>query len=442
MAISLHQITREIYAKGSQRILIKQLSNNDNSKNQIYLGSDFDVIKVIPSGDIYSDGFSAKGSIFKAPLNFFWIDETGNTEHAKHAKVILYPDYPETRLSGFLKSTNKKNHITPSHLMQPPTPDERLARNGKNRFLLLGISEKNIFAYCTGWEDLATSELNNLIDEHSLTTIASVFYEYPRDYTGASSQVKLLTKLKSIYLAGEIESCRLARDGTILPYKAQNGAGYTLEAQFGIKPNGRSDPDFMDWELKAHSGPVVTLMTPEPNTGTYLDCLETFLRTYGTNIQDERIDFASRHNIGQENPKTFLTLKLEGYDPELKKISNPEGGLFLRNQSGTVIAGWTFNKIIDHWKNKHANTCFITYTNRKMETNYYQFGPEITLGKGTGFDQFLNAIYNNVIYYDPGINMKFDGKSWKPKKRNQFRVHWKNISSLYTDIQHINLNNI
>src|SRR5690625_7750747 len=83
---------------GAKRIFIKPLANNDNSKQQIYLGSDFDVIKAIPSGEIRADGISSKGMIFKAPLNFYWVSLGGQIERAPNTQIIFYPKYPETRL--------------------------------------------------------------------------------------------------------------------------------------------------------------------------------------------------------------------------------------------------------------------------------------------------------------------------------------------------------
>ncbi|WP_288741088.1 MvaI/BcnI family restriction endonuclease [uncultured Rheinheimera sp.] len=434
--MKINDLTEIMFSNGAHRILIKRLANNDNSKQQIYLGSDFDVIKIIPSGDMYSAGVSKKGPIFKAPLNLFWIDSTGNTEQAKNSQIIFYPNYPETRMSGFLKGCS----LSPSHLMQPPTPQQRQQRANRHRFLVLGVSHKSILAFCSGWEEPLSEDLDNAIKNEELKKIATVFYEYAKP--GKSTQQKLIEKLISVYKSGEIESCRLNKQGAIQPYTALNGAGYTLEAQFGITPNGCSDPDFFDWELKAHSGSVVTLMTPEPDIGTYLDDLETFLRTYGTSRKADRLDFASRHIVGSFNTKTALTMHLDGYDPASKEIIDPSGGLFLKNNSGEIVAGWRFDKIIDHWKKKHSNTCFVFYTTRKSVLNYYSFGPQITLGKGTSLDRFLDALYTSVIYYDPGINMKFNGQTWKPKKRNQFRVKWKNISMLYKHLQHIDLSDI
>lgn len=422
---------------GAKRFLIKALANNDNSKNQIYLGSDFEVIRAIPSGEVYADGISSKGPIFKAPLSFYWISEQGEIDHAPHAQIILYPDYPETRMSGFMRGTSREKGIAPSHLMQPPTQEQRQNRQNQNRYLILGIDEATIWAFCTSWDDALQSEVKALIDSGETNLIASVFHEYK--LSKQSSEEKLLERLTEIYQQGPILSCRLNGLGELLAYKAQNGAGYTLEAQFGITPNGSPDPDFMDWEIKSHSGGAVTLMTPEPNVGTYLDDLETFLRRYGTRIQAERLDFASRHDVGKPNVKTTLTMQLEGYDPATGKVTDPEGGLMLRDQNGNLAAGWKFEKVIQHWKNKHSNTCFVSYTAIRDEHIAYLFGPKVTLGKGTSLDKLLKALHTSTIYYDPGVNMKLVDGKWRPKKRNQFRVGWRNIGSLYSEIKNVDL---
>lgn len=427
---------------GATRIIFKSLANNDNSKQQIYLGSDFDVIRLIPSGDIYADGVSTKGPIFKAPLTLYWMNDEGVTELAPKSQLILYPKYPEIRMSGFLSGTNKKLNITPRHLMKPPSIEERAEKIYSHRYLILGLDKKNIWAYCTSWHDEVAQELHTLVAEEKAQSVASVFYEMIKP--GKTSEEKLLEKLKAIHRMGQIESCRLTSTGEKIPYKASNGAGYTLEAQFDITPNGCSDPDFMDWELKSHSSSVVTLMTPEPSSGIYIkNGLKAFLEQYATNKQPARLDFASRHDVNKENNKTLLTMKMEGYDPRSGKIINPDGGLMLRDQRNNLAAGWTFEKLIDHWKRKHANTCYVNYSAFKTGSiPAYQYGPKITLGQGTSLEHFLKGLHSCTIYYDPGINMKLEDEQWKPKKRSQFRVKWKEIDKLYNSIREIDLENI
>lgn len=446
---SFTAITEQMRKLGATQIIFKALANNDNTKQQIYLGGDFDIIKAIPSGEVYAGKKSKKGPIFKAPLDFCWIDVDGNTEQAPNAQIILYPKYPEIRMSGFLKGTDKNKDITPRHLMQPPTNEERAERILLHRYLILGVNKKSVWAYCTSWQDSVAQELEKLISEGSANTVASVFHELPN--VGPTSEEKLLTKLKEVHELGEIESCRLDKDGVLKSYKAQNGAGYTLEAQFGITPNGSPDPDFMDWELKAHSGSVVTLMTPEPNMGIYIEeGLKVFLDSYATRKQPKRLDFASIHKVGMFNEKTSLTMNMEGYDPESGEIVDPDGGLILRDLDGNLAAGWRFAKVIDHWKNKHANTCYVSYSANKAlgSVPRYQFGPKVTLGKDTSLTHFLKGLYTSIIYYDPGVNMKLEfskklgEEKWTPKKRNQFRAKWKEVNQLYNNVRKLNLQDL
>lgn len=433
----LTQLINLMQLQGAQRFFIKPLANNDNSKNQIYLGSNFEVIQALPTGEVKAAGIKSKGAIFKAALSFSWINLAGVTDEAPNAQIIFYPGYPEIRLSGFLARTSKQKAVAPSHLMQPPTPEERKQRDEhqQQRYLILGFNKTNLWAFCTDWTSQLTQEVKAIIQ--NLELVASVFYEY-RSST-LSSEAKLISLLKNIYNQGAIESCRLNNQGQKIAYKAQNGAGYTLEAEFGITPNDSPDPDFMEWELKAHSRGAVTLMTPEPTRGSYLQDLETFLRAYGTRKEEHRLDFASRHLVGQLNNKTNLTLYLEGYDFVVNKITDPEGGLMLRDRQGQLAAGWSFEKLISHWKNKHTNTCYVSYTKHQGQLPLYHFGPSITLAKGTDLQLFLQALYNTSIYYDPGINMKYQDGHWKSKKRNQFRVSWGKVGELYSQLEEIDL---
>lgn len=429
------ELINQLYRLGAQRIFIKPLANNDNSKQQIYLGSDFDVIRAIPSGEIRSESRTAKSAIFKAPLDFYWITPDGQTENAPNAQIIFYPNYPETRLSGFLQGTNPAKGIAPSKLMRPPTPAERAERGASKRYLFLGFDNKTVWAYCTDWKGRLNREAAHEIKSLELAT--SVFFEYGA--ARLTSEQKLLKKLAELYRDGPIKSCRLNTHGKLIPYSAQNGAGYTLEAQFGITPNGSSDPDFMDWELKAHSRGAITLMTPEPTEGLYIDNLHEFLSTHGTNIKEKRMDFASRHNVGVLNDRSGLILRMEGYDPENQEILDPGGGLVLRDKNNLLAAYWGFDKLIGHWKKKHANTCFVTYRKKQGNPPFYHYGPLVRLCRESTLKLFLDALSQNVIFYDPGVNMTLRDNHWKAKKRNQFRVRWPDIHKLYTQIKEFDL---
>lgn len=430
---SLSEIKAAFVDLGCTRVLFKALANNDNSKQQIYFGGNFDVIQLIPSGETRSEGMSSKGPIFKSPLNYSWIAPNKKPEQARGTQFILYPKYPEVRLSGFLKGCD----LAPSHLMKPSTPEQRKARENIHRYLFLGIKNDQVFAYASAWESRLSDESSALIANGKVELIASVFYEL--NVQVSDSKAKLLARLQEIYEMGPVQSHRLDSDGNKIEYRAQNGAGYTLEALFGITPNGSPDPDFEDWELKSHSGSVVTLMTPEPNYGTYLNSLEVFVRTYGKIKENERMDFTGIHKHGEENNKTLLTLQLIGFDRKTSKILESEGGLHLLDENGVLAAGWGFEKLIDHWKNKHSKTCFVRATKVKKPIPEYLFGPEIRLAQGATLQNFLNSIYDQAIYYDPGVNLKFINNSWISKKRNQLRIKWGKLDSLYETVVDISL---
>ena len=105
---------------GADRIYAKKMSPNDNSKNQVYLGGGFGALNIIPHGEIITDTRPMAGSKQdrpKARVNFFWLDTDGR-HPAPDAQLILYPDYPEVRMSGFLKGCK----AAPSNLMTVRDP--------------------------------------------------------------------------------------------------------------------------------------------------------------------------------------------------------------------------------------------------------------------------------------------------------------------------------
>ncbi|WP_125560873.1 MvaI/BcnI family restriction endonuclease [Pseudoalteromonas rubra] len=462
--VQLKDIEAVMKHAGATRVIFKELKNNDNSKQQIYLGTNFEVIRTIPTGQIKSAGTGKKGATFKASINFDWISLDGATERAKGAQLILYPKYPEVRLSGILTGC----HSAPSHLMQPPTKEERQERDNKYRILVLGIVEskrekdQKVLAYMSSWDDALSSEVslqisklklcNNLIREQNVhydpqvkqsnyLSVATVFYEQSTSYI--DSRQKLLERLKEIYQMGKVPSQRLDKFGNVIPYKASNGAGYTLESLFEITPNGRSEPDFLDWELKSHSkGNPVTLMTPEPCMGVYQDDLFKFMNSFGRKTKENQYYFTGMHKANSENKKTGLTFSVEGYDAKKKEIANSEGGLFLRDRNGEIAACWKFDKLIEHWKRKHAKTCFVSYSTEKCSPHQYSFGPEVRIATGANLNNFINAIVSQAIYYDPGVKIELSNGTWRPKKRNQFRIKWKDTKLIYESTCDINLEHV
>lgn len=433
----MEKVAKAMRAHGAQRIVFKLLANNDNSKQQIYFGGDFEVVRLIPHGEL-SGGLSERdGAIFKAMVPLYWMppDLVGSPAPALGTQLIFYPKYPEVRLSGFL---NRCAHA-PSLLMRPPTPEERVARQGFQRCLILGIcpDEPRVLAFVSSWQSALSREAADLIAAGA-RNVASVFFEFST--TRADTRGMLVERLREIYQRGDVQSSRLDAMGRLIPYSALNGAGYTLEGLLGIIPNGRSEPDFMGWEIKAHTGAAVTLMTPEPDRGTYLDDLGAFLQAYGK-CDEARRDFTGRQINEQMSLKSRLTLRMEGYNPTSGEITDPSGGGFmLRDEAGTLAAGWSFNKLVTHWSRKHGQTVYVGYR-RTNDHPYatYRYGPSITLCEGAHLRRFLDCLYRGVIYYDPGINQKWSGKGWVSKKRNQFRASWRRIDELYDSTSRMTL---
>lgn len=90
---------------GATKFYAKRLAPNDNSKNQVYLGGGFGALNIIPHGEVESDDTVRAGAVrdrAKAKVSFFWIDPEGLAP-APDAQLILYPKYPEVRMSGFLR---------------------------------------------------------------------------------------------------------------------------------------------------------------------------------------------------------------------------------------------------------------------------------------------------------------------------------------------------
>ena len=113
----------------------------------------------------------------------------------------------------------------------------------------------------------------------------------------------------------------------------------------------------------------------------------------------------------------------------------------MRDDSGQIAARWSFTKLLEHWKKKHANAVYVPSIGYSFEvhgvlTKRYSFNSQVHIGVGTTFDKFLNSVANGEVYYDPGIHLTPNVDS---KKRSQFRVAAKNLGALYNRFEHIDV---
>jgi hypothetical protein len=276
---------------------------------------------------------------------------------------------------------------------------------------------------------LASEFRRNQLDGHY--SQESVFFNLPLGE--CDSKLVLLERLAAIRSAGWQPSIRLSRNGETLPYKARNGGGYTLEALLGIIPNGRSEPDFMGWELKAHCSTQITLMTPEPKGGLYGEFgAKAFIREFGAPTQNDTLYFTGTHRANCQNTKTGLMLNVRGFNPDRKIIENVGGAVELLTESGRCAAAWSFSDLMISWNKKHSQAAYIKYESEKTGPPAYRYLSPALLGEGTDFVRYLSALSTGLVIFDPGSKvMNASGSKSTVKVRSQFRISLPNLAKLY-----------
>ncbi|MGE4284820.1 MAG: MvaI/BcnI family restriction endonuclease [Clostridia bacterium] len=323
--------------------------------------------------------------------------------------------------------------------------------HGRNegRILFFGIKKDEVIAFLAIPHSYLSQEIE-AIDVNNIN-LTGIFKEILIDSSkGHDSKVLLLEELKRIHLLEWINSKRLNSDGYPQLYLAQNGGGYTLEAELGIKPNGDANPDYLGWEVKQFSvnnfvkigNKAITLMTPEPNGGLYVaEGVERFVLNYGyTNNDGERYDFTGIHNCNAIHGRTGLKLILHGYDYESNSITKANGFIGLITADDNIAGSWSFTKLIEHWKRKHAKAVYIPSISRiSGDMKQYYYGNIVRLFQNTDFFLFLRALYEGVIYYDPGIKLIKCDRGYVSKRRSQFRVKSNNLVNIYKEKEEVNL---
>ncbi len=440
-SLSVENLINIFCDKGVARIYFKLLSPNDNSKNQPYMGGHITDLAFMPTGAV-TESFSVSRKTkdprrkikYSIELDYSWVSPDGRIFPAPDAKLIYYPQYPEVRLSGFVTRCG----FDMGGWMDP-------LKNGRvpGRILFLGITESGkILSYLA----IPGSRIATEINDHSSVEVTGVFHELnvKSKLKIASSKDALLQELRRINLQNWIESKRLNSDGTARKYTAQNGGGYTLEAELGITPNGYSDPDYLGWEIKQFGvarcelikSKPLTLMTPEPDGGFYVDQgVEAFMRKYGyvsTRIAD-RLDFTGRHMAGEICNKTGLILVTNGYDSINQEITDATGCIALIDRDGNPASIWSFRKLMERWNRKHAKAAYIPSLSRKEadKSKSYSYCNNIRLFEGTTFPRLLHALTESYVYYDPGIKLENVSSAPTSKRRSQFRVKSELLSHLY-----------
>lgn len=437
--IVLSQLQRMMLAQGVTKLLVKELAANDNAKNQLYLSGGLEEANILPFGEVRLSITERGNKILKAPLSFWWLQPDGQIGPAPSAQIILYPQYPEVRLSGFLRGAAN-------------APSQLLNGRAEGRLLFLGITnQQQIVGFAAGPESalgrayrtLGSLEKNGVFKVVPLSTAE----------IGATTRQLLLRELKRIHLLGWIGSKALNADGSLRDCSAPHCVGYTLEAELGVARNGRAEPDYKGWEIKASivrnfgaapDGKAITLMTPEPTGGLYqAQGVSTFVRKFGYNDKRgraDRLNFGGVFRANQRHAGTKLTLRLVGFAPDTGKIIDPAGSLALVSDNDEIAAEWSFSALMTLWNKKHAQAAYVPAQKQEKPNLEYCYGASVRMADGTSIEKLLGAIASGHVYYDPGIKME-NVSSPAPivKRRSQFRVGSRNLPLLYRQMEKVDL---
>ncbi len=419
---TVDQLLARFKALGAIRVFCKHLSENDNSKQQIYLGGSFEALTFFPHGEIMGYPELSRPN-FKAPLDFYWFDSNA-IGRAHNAQLILYPKYPEVRLSGFLLGCE----LAPSEHLQPRHKASRDGHDG--RVLVFGTTpDSKIFAHLAS----ESSPLANaLLGKFQASDGNGLLLELTLPVGSDQNRDRVLTRLRQIHEAGLHSSCRLDRHGNMIPYAARNGGGYTLEALLGIKPNGDASPDYLGWEIKAYSQQRVTLMTPEPDGGYYGEQgARAFVGRYGHDTASGGRYFTGLHRVGNVCRQTGLILNVRGFSPALPGQMDVGGAIQLLDANGNEAASWAFAQLLTHWNRKHAFAAYVPYASQPTPPSYHYNSP-VLMGEHTDFIKYLRALCSGAVIFDPGSKVSGSGSGASHvKARSQFRINVRDLHQLY-----------
>lgn len=438
---ALQDLMDRMRSHGADSVYLKRLAPNDNSKNQIYLGNSLKAASVLPVEGLVIDPPGNGEQGYKAPLKFAWLDDDGELARAPRAQLVLYPQYPEVRLSGILQGITRSVHTERTRSL--------ISSRDEGRILFLGVGKSDgvVFGRIEGPDSSVASVVNRLpaSDTGVLEEVALV------PGGAASQRQRLVCTLADISEMNWVGGRRLDRNGSAIPFNASNAGGYTLEALLGVVPNALSEPDFAGWEVKTYTvssfgstaNKAITLMTPEPTGGFYRDAgAEAFVRRYGyedTRGRDDRLNFGGVHSYGQEHVRTELVLTSSGFDSRTGQITDPAGAFILRDRAGNEAARWDFPEFVEHWIRKHSRAVYVpNLVDVIAGERSYMFGGAASLGTGTDFSRFMQAMAAGAVYYDPGISLKAaSSSSPRIKCRSQFRIKSRDLVQLYNSFESV-----
>lgn len=454
--VDITQVHDLMMNAGAESIWVKCLVANNNSKQQVYLASDPSDLSFLPLGTpsytpTQSHKRRAGAPVIQIPLPWRWITPEGQSD-APHAKLCYYPQYPEVRFSGFLQGSDG----APAELM-----NEAKRGHEENRCLFLGAVKGRAGKpdYVVGMVVGANSPAARYVlgmETFEPGRLCPLEYQPERRF----GEFTVLEKALLGIVGKKIIPWRLKNDGTVArPYTAPNAPGFTLEAELGVGENAIPGPDFDIWELKAikqkslerRYNHKVTLFTPQPDCGWITDHTQAeFVLRYGhVHTKDDAGNPTSYYftsgdfqHIDENKTGAKLDLALTGFTDA--RHFDPTGMIALyKHGTKTLIAGWSYLKLLEHWQRKHNRAAYVPYLreDRNGETTV-EFGSLITLGISTSFGLFLQAFKDGKVVYDPGDKATLNNGRWNPHPRSQFRINLSDIMAIYQEVEEIDIHDI
>lgn len=437
---TLDQLRAIFRGQGVRTAYIKHLSQRqDNSKNQIYLGGGLDGVTNLFPATIHARSASEshekrKSSAgqpkLEARLDFAWLSANGQREDAPGTRIIDYFQYPEIRLSGFLKDRKS---------------GPRALRRGEQadygrRILVMGTAAdgKVVGLVLTERDDPVVADFPELPLAQQGGVLRVLTIDGEVDISPAE---QLRNEITAIVGAGW-HSSRINRGGVVQSFSGSQGGGYTLEALLGVAANGNKAPDRHGFEIKSFGGSRISLMTPTPDGGFQGDhSFRQFMERWGRpgEKSDGSIRFTGLHKCGLVNSKSGLGMRVAGYDETTDSFADAaEVAVELFDAAtGEIVASWSLEKLANCWNVKHANALYITFEMRDgQDGTEYRYANRWLVGKGTDVWRLLRAIHRGLVFYDPADTVYADGKA---KVRSQWRINSKDLptamGSLYATSQ-------
>lgn len=457
---SLDSVTAVLGGHGCHVGLVKELPKNANDKNQVYIHSDVTLLNTIFRLSFSERGHSAseakRGSspgrrIPQAVFHQFgWVDTEGRLSRVKACKAIVYTQYPEARLSGFLTEDGRM----PRSLSVEYT---RL-KDAHRRFMVLGATHAGEAMAMMVVNPSATfiAQVKNLEPFHDSRVCKAITMGARNETGGAKLEALFRSEVKNRRFLG----CRADKHLNRIPFNGTQVHGYTLEYALGIRPNSGKAGDIFGIELKCLTRKKVTLFTPEADGGLYARSYPEFMTTYGY-LKGDDYRFTGLHRAYCENKKTGLTLKIvwtaetavsstgsgsnssrtRRYDPEVpirKQLNNLQ--VILEDNAGAVAASWSLERLLNCWGVKHQQVVYVRALkseNRDPDTRregfkwVIEYEPEVLWCSETSSKHLFDAIHHGLVFLDPAPKYN-PSEPKRNKRRTQWRVN--NIEKAAQDL--------